>query len=172
MMDKAEDTNQLSAEIQRAAMQTARDRANVARWDLNIAIFLFAILIIIMILLSLGMGINVVAPLAIFGLATVWLVGWRRGRQLYQRFYTEELSNLEPKPEKEAAAFTGPLTSREIEILNHVAQGYLNKQIAIELGISEATIKTHVSSILTKLNANDRTEAVVVAIKKGLISVR
>ena len=94
-MDKAEDTNQLSAEIQRAAMQTARDRANVARWDLNIAIFLFAILIIIMILLSRGMGINVVAPLAIFRLATVWFVGWRRGRQLYQRFYDEEISKVE-----------------------------------------------------------------------------
>ena len=71
----------------------------------------------------------------------------------------------------EAESFIAPLTPRETEILNYIAQGYLNKQIAIELGISEQTIKNHVTSILRKLNANARTEAVVVAIKQGLISL-
>jgi len=71
----------------------------------------------------------------------------------------------------EAEGFISPLTPREIEILNYIAQGYLNKQIAVELGISEQTIKNHVTSILRKLNANARTEAVVVAIKQGLISI-
>ncbi|MFC1993197.1 LuxR C-terminal-related transcriptional regulator [Chloroflexota bacterium] len=71
----------------------------------------------------------------------------------------------------EAEVFLSPLTPRETEILNYIAQGYLNKQIAIELGISEQTIKNHVTSILRKLNANARTEAVVVAIKQGLISI-
>jgi DNA-binding NarL/FixJ family response regulator len=64
-----------------------------------------------------------------------------------------------------------PLTTRETEILNHIAQGMLNKQIATELGISEQTIKNHVTSILRKLNANARTEAVVLAIKQGLITI-
>ena len=98
-------------------------------------------------------------------------MGWRRGSQLYQRICAEELSALQQKPSEEAAAFMAQLTSREIEILNYMAQGYLNKQIAFELGISESTIKSHVSAILSKLNANDRTEAVVIAIKHGLISV-
>jgi len=71
----------------------------------------------------------------------------------------------------EAEAFISPLTPRETEILNYIAQGYLNKQIAIKLGISEQTIKNYVTSILRKLNANARTEAVVVAIKRGLISI-
>jgi len=71
----------------------------------------------------------------------------------------------------EAEAFISPLTPRETEILNYIAQGYLNKQIAAELGISEQTIKNHVTSILRKLNANVRTEAIVVAIKQGLISI-
>ena len=71
----------------------------------------------------------------------------------------------------EAEGFIAPLTSREMEILNYIAQGYLNKQIAAELDISEQTIKNHVTSILRKLNANARTEAVVVAIKQGLITV-
>jgi len=71
----------------------------------------------------------------------------------------------------EAEAFISPLTPREIEILEYIAKGYLNKQIAAELGISEQTIKNHVTSILRKLNANARTEAVVVAIKQGLIKI-
>jgi DNA-binding NarL/FixJ family response regulator len=71
----------------------------------------------------------------------------------------------------EAEAFISPLTPREIEILQYIAQGFLNKQIAAELGISEQTIKNHVTSILRKLNANARTEAVVVAIKQGLIKI-
>ena len=71
----------------------------------------------------------------------------------------------------ETEALISPITPRETEILKYIAQGLLNKQIAGELGISEQTIKNHVTSILRKLNANARTEAVVVAIKQGLISL-
>ncbi|MFC2045279.1 LuxR C-terminal-related transcriptional regulator [Chloroflexota bacterium] len=71
----------------------------------------------------------------------------------------------------EAEDIISPLTPRETEILNYVAQGYLNKQIAFQLGISEQTIKNHVTSILRKLNANARTEAVVKAVKQGLVSL-
>lgn len=99
-MDEAEVTQPASPEIKRAAAQRARDRASAARWDLDIAVFLFAILIIVTILLFQDIGIEVVAPVAIFGLAMVWLVGWRRGRQLYQRFYDEELSELEQEVKK------------------------------------------------------------------------
>jgi DNA-binding NarL/FixJ family response regulator len=65
-----------------------------------------------------------------------------------------------------------PLTPREMEILNCIARGLLNKQIAAQLGISEQTIKNHVTSILRKLNANARTEAVVLAVKQGLITIK
>jgi DNA-binding NarL/FixJ family response regulator len=74
--------------------------------------------------------------------------------------------------QSEAKAFISPLTARETEILNYIAMGFLNKQIATKLGISEQTIKNHVTSILRKLNANARTEAVVVAIKQGLITIK
>ena len=73
--------------------------------------------------------------------------------------------------EKAAATFISPLTPRETEILNYMAQGYLNKQIAGVLDVSEQTIKNHITSILRKLNANARTHAVVIAIKKGLVSI-
>jgi len=170
-MEEAKDIKQLSPIIKRLASQKARDKANIAKWGLNVAILLFAILITIIVLTSQGFEIDVVAPVAILGLAVVWFMGSRRWSQLYRQFYAEELTSLQPKPNKEAIAFLAQLTSQQIEILNYMAQGYLNKQIAFELGISESTIKSHVTAILSKLNANDRTEAVVIAIKNGLIAV-
>ena len=65
---------------------------------------------------------------------------------------------------------TAPLTYRETQILNYVAEGNSNKQIAGILEISEQTIKNHVSSILRKLNANDRAHAVALAMRNGWIS--
>lgn len=70
-----------------------------------------------------------------------------------------------------AKTLLAPLTKREIEILNYVAKGYANKQIAAKINISEQTIKNHLTSIMAKLNANARTQAVVIAVKKGLISI-
>ncbi|HEX74586.1 MAG TPA: response regulator transcription factor [Dehalococcoidia bacterium] len=72
---------------------------------------------------------------------------------------------------REVETAKAQLTTREIEIVNNIAQGYSNKQIAAELNISEQTIKNHISSIMIKLNANDRTESVVIALKAGLISL-
>ncbi len=89
-------TQEVRAEMEQKAARRASDKAKNARWDLNIAIFLFAVLILIIILAAYTkMGIEVVAPIAIFGLVMVWVVGWRKGKQLYQRFYEEELSTLQ-----------------------------------------------------------------------------
>jgi two-component system, NarL family, response regulator len=63
------------------------------------------------------------------------------------------------------------LTPREIEVLRHVAAGNANKMVADNLGISEETVKAHVRSILSKLGANDRTHAVTIALKRGIIDV-
>lgn len=64
-----------------------------------------------------------------------------------------------------------PLTEREQEVLAHLAQGKKNKEIAVELFITERTVKFYVSAILGKLNASNRTEAVTIAAQKGLISL-
>jgi len=72
---------------------------------------------------------------------------------------------------KGVESFVSPLTPRETEILNYMAKGYLNKQIASMLDISEQTIKNHVTSILRKLDANARTQAVITAVRRGIISL-
>ncbi len=64
---------------------------------------------------------------------------------------------------------TEPLTPREIEVLRMLAEGDANKAIAWKLGISEHTVKFHVSSIMSKLGAASRTEAVATGIRQGLV---
>ncbi|GLQ46051.1 DNA-binding response regulator [Dyella lipolytica] len=61
------------------------------------------------------------------------------------------------------------LSMRELQVLGHVAGGYSNKRIATHMGISVETVKTHVKNILAKINARDRTEAVVIAMRRGII---
>ena len=94
-MNNAEVSEQVSKEKEELAIQRAKERARTARWDLNIAIFLFAVLIIVIVLLFQGVTLEVVAPIAVIGLGLVWLVGWRQGRQLFERFREEELTKLE-----------------------------------------------------------------------------
>ena len=65
----------------------------------------------------------------------------------------------------------GTLSERELEVLRQIAAGSANKIIAAHLSISEETVKGHVKSILSKLNANDRTHAVTIAIRRGIISL-
>lgn len=62
-----------------------------------------------------------------------------------------------------------PLSEREIEVLERIAAGHSNKEIADELGISTQTVKNHISSILRKLSLNDRTQAVILALRRGWI---
>lgn len=61
------------------------------------------------------------------------------------------------------------LTSREVDVLRMVASGLRSKEVAYELNISEATVNAHVKHILFKLNASDRTHAVMVALRRGII---
>ncbi len=63
------------------------------------------------------------------------------------------------------------ITSRETEVLRMLAEGLVNKEIAARLGISEHTVKFHISSILDKLGASTRTEAVTLGIRRGLIPI-
>ena len=77
-----------------------------------------------------------------------------------------------PPPVAHALASRMPdseLSARELEVLNLLVAGKSNKDIALSLRITEATVKSHVSAILMRLNVDDRTQAVVTALQRGLV---
>lgn len=78
-----------------------------------------------------------------------------------------DLASMEPEDE----SLFAPLTSREIEILDCIARGMSNKEIARSLLISDQTVKNHITSILRKLAVNDRTQAVIYALRRGWIKM-
>jgi DNA-binding NarL/FixJ family response regulator len=68
-------------------------------------------------------------------------------------------------------ATDGALTPREIDVLRLVAAGNANKEIGVRLSLTEVTVKSHVRNVLAKLGANDRTHAVTIALKRGIIDL-
>ena len=72
-------------------------------------------------------------------------------------------------PARERA--TAALTPRELEVLGMIATGLANKEIAYRLGVAESTVKFHAASIMTKLDAGSRTEAVAIGIRQGIVAL-
>lgn len=85
--------------------------------------------------------------------------------KVLEQFRSTASDNLAPQ-----SAFA-PLTERELEILRKVSNGLTNAEIGVALGISAQTVKNHVTSILRKLAVNDRTQAVVTALRRGWLSI-
>jgi len=77
----------------------------------------------------------------------------------------------EPNATAEPAMSSLPLSAREIEVLDCVAQGFSNKEIADELFVTEQTVKNHMTSVLRKLDVNDRVQTVLYAVKNGWIEI-
>jgi DNA-binding NarL/FixJ family response regulator len=77
---------------------------------------------------------------------------------------------VEARLKERASAPT--LTSREIEVLQLISEGLRNKEVGATLGITEGTVQIHVKNIFAKLNVNDRTAAVQVAVRRGLVQMR
>ena len=87
-----EDLTKEGAQLDSQAAARASVRAKTSRWNLETAMLLFAVLFLTLMLLFEGIATEIVAPVALLGLVLAWLVGWRYGKQLYARFYIEELS--------------------------------------------------------------------------------
>ncbi len=82
------------------------------------------------------------------------------GRQYLSSLVAERLAGR---------AGTEPLTSRELEVLQHIVRGRSNKEIAQEMRISEATVKSHINNLLGKLMVTDRTQAAMTALQRGIV---
>ena len=76
-----------------------------------------------------------------------------------------------PQTASDADQPVEPLTARELEVLAHLADGLSNKAIAVRLGISDETVKFHLSAIFGKLGASNRTDAVRQALRRGMVEL-
>jgi DNA-binding NarL/FixJ family response regulator len=88
--------------------------------------------------------------------------------QLHPKATSHLLSNL-AKKDKQDRSILDELTKRELEVLKEIAKGKSNKEIASALYITEKTVKTHVSNLLSKLELADRTQAALLAVKNKLV---
>jgi DNA-binding NarL/FixJ family response regulator len=78
-----------------------------------------------------------------------------------------------PIAEKLVERMSGdPLTARELSVLERIVAGRANKEIATDLNISEATVKTHINNLLSKLGVSDRTQAATLAIQRGIVHLK
>jgi DNA-binding CsgD family transcriptional regulator len=158
----------------------AKERAESLKWNSQIAMMLYALLVTVAILWLEDANVFLVAALAVVGLLAVWIVSRIHWKKLEQRLYRDELANYSRIVSAESETQTADqepweeplLTKRELEVLTRVADGRSNKQIAIDLVISPQTVKNHISHILTKLDAPDRTSAALLAISHGWIQSR
>jgi DNA-binding NarL/FixJ family response regulator len=85
------------------------------------------------------------------------------------RAFTARPSRVDESPDDDG--YEEPLTAREVEVLELLAEGLPNKSIATRLGISDQTVKFHVASLCGKLGAANRTQAVRLAVRRGVISL-
>ena len=92
------------------------------------------------------------------------------GRTAFQPAMTESLmAAIRRSPSPPGASHAEPLTAREREVLHLICAGYSNKEIADLLALAEGTVKNHVSNLLLKLDARDRTRAALKALQEGYL---
>jgi DNA-binding NarL/FixJ family response regulator len=92
------------------------------------------------------------------------------GQAIVQVFAGQKFVPREVSAALAAHAIEGELSVREMEVLRLVASGYSNPLVAQTLSISEATVKSHMKNIMAKLNARDRTHAVMIAVRRGILT--
>ncbi len=173
----------INQQIRQVLQQRAHERSMSLRWNTYTVIVAYVILTAAIILTLRGVHIALIGLVAAAGLATVWIISRVQARRLERRLLEEELhsytdllkssasSALADTAPESAPAPTepSPLTERECAVLREMAAGRTNKETARALDISEQTVKNHIGHIFLKLGVNDRTSAVLLAIRKGWI---
>jgi NarL family two-component system response regulator LiaR len=96
---------------------------------------------------------------------------YRGESSLHPTIARKVLQELSRPPQKPQTSTIEPLTEREVDVLRLVAQGLSNQEIARDLVVSEATVRTHMSNILSKLHLASRTQAALYALREGLASL-
>lgn len=171
-----------SMSVQRLLRQRARDRAAPLKWDIYSVILSYSTLVAVILMSLKDVNVLITVLVAVLGLGSVLFSSWLRIRKLQDRFYQEEISNYAKLASGESSqeateavannlmpSVESPLTFRETAVLEQIAKGMSNKEIADALVITSQTVKNHISHIFLKLDVNDRTSAVLIALRHGWI---
>lgn len=95
----------------------------------------------------------------------------RMNKEQRDKWLNEQIRQLSGPYAVDGDDHYSPLSPRETEILRHVTGGMSNKEIAYKLGISQQTVKNHMTAVLKKLNVDDRTQAAIMAIRRGWVRI-
>jgi two-component system, NarL family, response regulator YdfI len=121
---------------------------------------------------ALRAGVNAIMPRELSHDELLWSIqAAQAGFVLLDPAATQSMTQSPELPSQSSVDGIGELTARELEVLRMMADGLANKEIAVQLDISEHTVKYHISSILDKLGASGRTEAVTLGIRRGLVVI-
>ncbi len=156
----------------------ARERTSVLTWNIYLALIFVSLLSAVVFLRSLDASMYLVGGLAVFGMIVLGVVARWRWKALersvveleveFQGWLAEETESVPPR---EAAVSTCEILSqRELEILDKVARGMSNREISAAIGISDHTVKHHLSHVLAKLEVDNRNSAALMAMSRGWIS--
>ncbi len=171
-----------NVEVLSMLRQRAKKKGRALIWNRNSLLASYAVLTATIVVALRVQNELVIAPTAVLGLVLIWAFNSLQARKAEADNLEDEiddyeqlLSKFRKVPEQAAPALpdvpamVSPLSGREVEVLNEIASGKSNKQAAVDLYISEQTVKNHIKHIFTKLEVGDRTSAILLAVRNGWI---
>jgi len=171
-----------NAEIRDLLRRRAKRSGRALRWNRNSFLLSYAVLAATLMVALRIRSELVMAPVAVLGLVVIWVFSSLQEKRMEADSFKEEVQAYEellgyqPGEQGEAGPMLAditpvqsPLSTRELEVLSHIASGKSNKQAALDLYISEQTVKNHIKHIFTKLEVSDRTSAILLAMRNGWI---
>jgi DNA-binding CsgD family transcriptional regulator len=176
MDDYGENNKDSMAQIIKLMHQIKKDNASKQKWSIQALVFIYISLIIVIMMGLKNVNAEGVAVFAISALIifiTINYTQWK-GEKTPAKETMEETNTVADERTNTKVTMTATastLSPREKQILQLIATGNMNKQIALELGLSPATIRNQISHMMQKLNVSDRTAAVVMAISNGWIDI-
>ncbi len=166
-----------------ALRHRARRKGQALTWNRNTLLATYAVLTATIVLALRVQNEWVIAPASVLGLILIWAFNYLQVKKLDAENLEEEVREYEtllsrrsavPKRDdpvvQSVAPVKSPLSDREAEVLNEIATGKSNKQAALDLYISEQTVKNHIKHIFTKLDVGDRTSAILLGVRNGWVN--
>ena len=165
--------------IRKMIEQAAKERARSMRLNAGLIILAYLLINSMIFLILFHSNILTILFLSIAGLALLIYLSYYREKLLHKRedeFMTMALISLNSSENEDSEleninTSKIPLTARELEVLSFVALGETDKSVATRLGVSDSTVKNHLRSAYRKLEVNDRTSAVLLALRFGWLKI-